>query len=149
MNSAKTTDDTTGMNSAKTTDDTTGMNSTKTTDDTTGMNSTKTTDDTTGMNHAKTAGKVNAQGELRAFMKAMLPDDMLPSAFVFLAELPLTPNGKVDRKALPAMETRIEGDRYQAPRDACEQQLVVIWESLLARRPVGIEDRIFFFCEAG
>jgi SAM-dependent methyltransferase len=40
--------------------------------------------------------------QLRQFMKAKLPDDMMPSAFVILNTFPLTPDGKIDTAALPA-----------------------------------------------
>src|SRR5205085_1383107 len=39
---------------------------------------------------------------LRAFLKAHLPDYMLPATYLFLPQLPLSANGKLDRQALPA-----------------------------------------------
>src|SRR5690606_30679597 len=50
------------------------------------------------------AGEPLSAEELRGYLKAKLPDYMVPARFVLLEHLPLTPSGKVDRKALPAPE---------------------------------------------
>jgi thioesterase domain-containing protein/acyl carrier protein len=82
---------------------------------------------------------------LRSFMKAKLPEYMIPSAFVFLESLPLTPNGKLDRRALPApRRTRAESKNdFVAPRDITELQLCRIWEELLGVEPVDVRDNFF------
>uniref|UniRef100_UPI00124E708A non-ribosomal peptide synthetase n=1 Tax=Gemmobacter serpentinus TaxID=2652247 RepID=UPI00124E708A len=42
--------------------------------------------------------------DLRRDLAAVLPDYMIPSAFISLPRLPLTSNGKVDRRGLPAVD---------------------------------------------
>jgi amino acid adenylation domain-containing protein len=80
--------------------------------------------------------------ELRAFLRAGLPEHLVPGAIVFLGALPLLPNGKVDRRALPEPpETRPElGAAYVAPRDEVERVLAELWEATLGVRPIGVTD---------
>ncbi|QIR40546.1 amino acid adenylation domain-containing protein [Tolypothrix sp. PCC 7910] len=83
--------------------------------------------------------------DLRQLLQAKLPDYMIPSAFVILAEFPLSPNGKVDRKALPAPE-EIKSDgseTFVAPRTPVEEILANIWTEVLAIKQVGIHDNFF------
>ena len=81
---------------------------------------------------------------VRAHLQAQLPDYMLPSAFVPLAQLPLTANGKVDRKALPipAQDALISRD-FEAPTDALEQTLAQLWAEVLKLEQVGRHDSFF------
>jgi thioesterase domain-containing protein/acyl carrier protein len=83
--------------------------------------------------------------ELRSYLKARLPEYMVPSSFVQLERLPLTPNGKLDRKALPlpddlAMQS---GTEFVAPRTTLEKQVAEVWEELLGKRPVGVTANFF------
>jgi amino acid adenylation domain-containing protein len=80
--------------------------------------------------------------ELRQFLKAKLPEYMIPSAFVILESLPLTPNGKIDRRALPAPEFQSE-EQYVAPRNPIEEILSSIWVKVLKVAQVGINDNFF------
>ena len=82
--------------------------------------------------------------ELRQFLKAKLPDYMVPSAFVMLESMPLTSNGKVDRRALPAADLYSEiKDKYVAPRTPIEEILAQIWAQVLQLPQVGIHDNFF------
>ncbi|MDZ8189313.1 MAG: amino acid adenylation domain-containing protein, partial [Nostoc sp. ChiSLP02] len=82
--------------------------------------------------------------ELRQFVKAKLPDYMVPNAIVILESLPLTPNGKVDRRALPAPDLQSHRtDKYVAPRNPIEEILAQIWAQVLKVELVGVYDNFF------
>jgi acyl carrier protein len=83
--------------------------------------------------------------ELRRFLRAKLPDYMVPAAFVMLESLPLTPTGKLDRKALPTPSQRGSEPKktYTAPRTPVEQVLVKMYADVLALARVGINDNFF------
>ncbi|MGD2085545.1 MAG: amino acid adenylation domain-containing protein [Candidatus Aminicenantes bacterium] len=83
--------------------------------------------------------------ELREFLAVDLPDYMIPSYFITLAHVPITPNGKIDYKALQRyddMESP-EGSQYVPPRNKIEEKLVEVWESVLGKEPIGIEENFF------
>jgi amino acid adenylation domain-containing protein/non-ribosomal peptide synthase protein (TIGR01720 family) len=84
-------------------------------------------------------------GELREFLKARLPDYMVPSALVPLEGLPLTPGGKIDRNALPAPESARPGlaPVYLQPRTPIEEVLAAIWANVLGVSQVGVRDNFF------
>jgi SAM-dependent methyltransferase/acyl carrier protein len=91
----------------------------------------------------------NLARELRQALAERLPEAMVPSLFIPLAELPLTPNGKVDRQALPAPDAARQAlaPAYVGPTNAVEQLLVELWAEVLSMDRVGIHDN--FFTELG
>ncbi len=81
---------------------------------------------------------------LRAALASQLPDFMVPSAFVLLAELPRTPNGKIDRRALPSPGSgSAPSAAFEAPQSGLERTIAEIWESVLRRTMVGTQDNFF------
>ncbi len=90
-------------------------------------------------------------GQLREFLREILPEYMVPSIFVNLESLPLTPNGKVDRKALP-QPSQVRPDLkapYMAPRTPLELELSEICAQVLGMENqngqpvVGVHDNFF------
>lgn len=83
--------------------------------------------------------------ELRKHLASLLPDYMVPSAFVAVKELPRTPSGKIDRKGLPAPDVkRPELDvAYAAPKTIVQKTLANVWADLLGIDRVGINDNFF------
>ncbi|MFN2385463.1 MAG: amino acid adenylation domain-containing protein [Thermoanaerobaculia bacterium] len=85
------------------------------------------------------------EAEFRRGLKALLPEAMIPSAFVRLDAMPRLPNGKVDRRALPAPSTQRAAlqSEFLRARDDLEERLIAIWEKVLGIAPVGVRDDFF------
>ncbi|WP_074048659.1 non-ribosomal peptide synthetase [Paenibacillus ihumii] len=79
--------------------------------------------------------------ELRRHLSEELPEYMIPAYFTPLEQMPLTANGKVDAKRLPKPQL---GSREKiAPRNAQEEQLLKVWQEVLAVDEIGVEDNFF------
>ncbi len=91
------------------------------------------------------AGVAPTNEQWRGYLRELLPEYMLPSAYITLAALPLTPNGKVDYQALTAIAAQRPELQKQSvvPRDHLEAWLVQLWQKILAINPVGIMDNFF------
>jgi len=78
--------------------------------------------------------------DLKAHALRTLPAYMVPSIFVVVNDMPLTSNGKVDRKAL--LVPTFKGE-HAAPVTELEQALAAIWQEVLQRDLVGVNDDFF------
>jgi amino acid adenylation domain-containing protein len=83
--------------------------------------------------------------ELQRFLRQMLPEYMIPPAFIELELFPLTPNGKVDRGALPVPHRVLYATQtaFVAPRTATEADLHRIWINVLGVEQIGVHDNFF------
>jgi aryl carrier-like protein len=83
--------------------------------------------------------------DVRAQLEKVLPEYMVPSFFEVMAAFPLMPNGKINRKALPKPSAQASSSEqpYVAPSNAVETKLAEIWQQVLGREKVGVNDNIF------
>jgi amino acid adenylation domain-containing protein len=79
---------------------------------------------------------------LRDFLRALLPEPMVPSAWVTLPSLPVTSRGKVDRAALPPPAPPAAAPR-EAPSGQTEESLERLWREVLGIRAAGRDDNFF------
>ncbi|HMQ67796.1 MAG TPA: non-ribosomal peptide synthase/polyketide synthase, partial [Ignavibacteria bacterium] len=79
-----------------------------------------------------------------SYLRARLPEYMVPGIWVKLESIPLNANGKVDRKALPDPDlSELLSQEYAAPRNETEEKLETIWKELLGVDRAGIHDNFF------
>ncbi|MEO0967771.1 MAG: amino acid adenylation domain-containing protein [Cyanobacteria bacterium J06639_18] len=83
--------------------------------------------------------------EMRRFVRAKLPEYMVPSVFMVLDSLPLTNNGKIDRRSLPLPDqTKPELEKtFVAPRNSIEKLLIETWTEIFKFEKIGIHDNFF------
>lgn len=81
--------------------------------------------------------------ELRSYLRAKLPDFMVPALFITLEQMPLTASGKIDRPALPEPERAGSTNEFVSPRTETENVLAGIWAIELKLDAVGINDDFF------
>jgi amino acid adenylation domain-containing protein len=90
-----------------------------------------------------TGSAVTSQ-DLRAYVGALLPDYMVPSRVVPVAELPWTDSGKLDRAALRARPLpRPDDQGFREPADDVERAVAAIWSQVLGTAPIGADDDFF------
>jgi amino acid adenylation domain-containing protein len=92
------------------------------------------------------AGAKLSHNSLQQYLKRYLPDYMVPSTFVRIAELPLNANGKVDRSQLPvpSPENTIADSARIGPSTPVEERVLAIVSELLGLEQVGVNDNFFF-----
>ncbi|WP_374015853.1 amino acid adenylation domain-containing protein [Paenibacillus thiaminolyticus] len=88
------------------------------------------------------AGNVNGK-ELQNYCDTKLPHYMIPAAIVMLNQFPVLPNGKVDRNQLPEPDYSQDPGDHPLPHTPVQRQLAAIWEEVLARHSVGLEENFF------
>ncbi|GAA2844544.1 non-ribosomal peptide synthetase [Nonomuraea rubra] len=80
--------------------------------------------------------------ELRDWLRARLPDHLVPARIGVTGDLPIGPTGKVDRAALPRLgAARTGGAAPIAPRTADERLVAGVIADVLGLPEVGVHDR--------
>lgn len=79
---------------------------------------------------------------VRAHLRNMVPDYMVPAAVVAIQEIPLTHHGKVDFAALPEADSapRTSG---KVPRTPREQTVAAIFADVLSLDKAGVDESFF------
>ncbi|MGB3183761.1 MAG: amino acid adenylation domain-containing protein [Cyclobacteriaceae bacterium] len=91
----------------------------------------------------KSKGESPDANTLRQFLKKHLPEYMIPASFTPLSALPLTSSGKINRKELLVLASSSATGPYVPPINNAEKLMTEIWEQVLERSPIGVEDDFF------
>jgi acyl-coenzyme A synthetase/AMP-(fatty) acid ligase/acyl carrier protein len=87
----------------------------------------------------------NGLPDLETYLKAGLPDYMIPTSFIRLKKFPLLPSGKINKLALANLQPEQikETKQYQLPTSQLEKQLIKIWNQILGLKKISVNDNFF------
>ena len=85
----------------------------------------------------------NTPTEVRRQLSMTLPHYMMPRHVVILDAFPLNPRGKVDLNALPIPNEEVTDCAYRAPQTEHERMLVSIWQGVLQKPRIGVDDDFY------
>ncbi|KKO51665.1 non-ribosomal peptide synthetase [Paenibacillus sp. DMB20] len=85
-------------------------------------------------------GKAPKEANLRAALKELLPEYMIPSYFIAMEAFPLSPSGKADRSRLPQPRFAEPAACGEAPATPTEQRLAELWREVLGLAASGPDD---------
>ena len=90
-------------------------------------------------------GETTTADALRHYLRARLPDYMVPAALIPVHRFPLTANGKLDRGALPRPDEHgHEADpAYVAPHSELERTIAAVFQEVVGIDRVGLHDNFF------
>lgn len=79
-----------------------------------------------------------------SYLKARLPDYMVPELWVEMQSLPLNINGKIDRKALLDIDIRRQATLSNTESLTAEEAVMTdIWQQVFGMERIGINDNFF------
>ncbi|HEY4303866.1 MAG TPA: amino acid adenylation domain-containing protein [Gemmatimonadaceae bacterium] len=87
-----------------------------------------------------------APATLRDFLRATLPDYMVPTHFVFVDAIPLTDNGKVDFRAMPDPVADVatpDDPSFIAPANEREEVLAAVIAAVIGTPKISVVANIF------
>ena len=85
--------------------------------------------------------------EMQLYLKAKIPDYMVPSDIQVMNFFPRTPNNKIDKKALEYHYNKKESgpDNHieKSGNSDLERKIMMIWQKFIGKRKISIEDNFF------
>ena len=86
-----------------------------------------------------------ATSELRAYLKAKLPDYMVPGAIVVLDAHSFNRQTvkSIAKRCRSRIEHSADSSVYVGPRNSIEESIAGIWAEILGVKPIGVHDNFF------
>ena len=80
---------------------------------------------------------------LQRVLRTRLPDYMIPGGIQVVSALPTSGAGKIDYAALLVQDEDVVSASVRPPNCRMERELLALWEEVLERRPLHVQDNFF------